>query len=124
MPRVVVRTFAFGTVRAVRLVAFGVEVERVLLDDETAFARNALLAAFDFLVVELFDVSALDADQVIVVRAVLFFVDGLAGFKMAAVEQAGLFKLGERAINGGQADIDVFAQQHLVDIVCRQVANG
>ena len=94
------------------------------MDGEAAFLGDFLLSAFDFLVVELFDVSALDADQVIVVRAVLFFVDGLAGFKMAAFEQAGLFKLGERAINGGQADIDVFAQQHLVDIVCRQVANG
>ena len=73
MPRVVVRTFAFGTVRAVRLVAFGVEVERVLLDDETAFARNALLAAFDFLVDKLLDSPAIDADKVVVVLTGLHF---------------------------------------------------
>ena len=71
------------------------------MDGEATVFGDFLLAALDFFVVELLDVSALDADQMVVVLPILSFVHGLAGFKMAAFEQARLFKLGERAINGG-----------------------
>ena len=78
----VVRAFAFRTMRAIRLVAFGVEVERVFLDHEAAFARNALLAAFNLFVDELLDPAAIDADKMVVVLPGLHLEHGFAGFAL------------------------------------------
>ena len=57
--------------RAVGLGAFGVEVERVLLDRKAAVLGDLRLAALDFGVVELLDPAAIDADEVVVVVAAL-----------------------------------------------------
>ena len=54
-------------VRAVRLDALGVEVERVLADLEAALAGDLRLPLLDLRVVELLDAAALHADEVVVV---------------------------------------------------------
>jgi hypothetical protein len=54
-------------VRAIRLLAVAVDGEGVFGDLEAAFQGDLMLAAFDFLVVELFDVAAVKTDEVIVV---------------------------------------------------------
>jgi hypothetical protein len=51
------------------------------------------------------------------------FEDGLAGLEMVAVQQAGLFELGQHAVDGGQAHIHIVGQQDLVDILGGQVAH-
>src|SRR5574343_1106845 len=56
-------------VRAGVLGALGVEIERVVLDGETAFGGYGVLALLDFRVVKLLDATAIDADQMIVVLA-------------------------------------------------------
>ncbi len=58
------------------------------------------------------------------VRAGVEFVDGLAGFKVVAVEQASLLELRQDAVDGSQADVHVFSQQDLVDIFGSQVTHG
>lgn len=45
----------------------------------------------------------------------------LPRFEVVAFEQSGLFELGEHAIDGGQADVDVLAEQHAVDVIGGQV---
>ena len=46
---------------------------------------------------------------------------GLAGFEVVAAQQAGLLKLGQHPVDGGQADVGVFGQQGLVDVFGAQV---
>ena len=67
-----------------RLHAVGVEVERVLGDLEAALAGDLRLPLLDLGIVELLDAAALQADQVIVVTALVQFEHRLAGFEMMA----------------------------------------
>ena len=83
----------------------------MIADFEAALFGNAILSFFDLRVVELFDAPAIDADQMVVVLAVVDFEDGLAGFEKVAFEQAGLLELGQYAIDGGQANVHVFIDQ-------------
>jgi outer membrane protein assembly factor BamE len=89
-----------------------------MLDDgEAALFRYLVLAPFDFGVGKFLDAAALQADQMIVVFAILEFEDRLAGFEMVALQQSRLLELGKHAIHRGEADIDVFGQQLTVDIL-------
>ena len=54
-------------VRAIFLDAFCVEIQRVFPDRESALDRNPGLPLFDFGIEKLFDATAIDADQMIVV---------------------------------------------------------
>ena len=66
------RQFGAGlAIRAARLGAVGVEVQRVLADLEAALARDLGLPLLDLRVVELLDAAALHAHQVVVMRALV-----------------------------------------------------
>lgn len=58
----------------------------------------------------------------VVVLAFIEFVDCALAFKMAACEDACLFKLHEHAVDGGQTDVDVLQHQLTVHILSRHVA--
>lgn len=118
------RALARLLVRAVGLDAVGVEVERVFGNGETALLGDLVLALFDFRVEKLFDFAALHAHQMVVVIAFVEFKDGLAGFEIVAFEQAGLFELGQHAVDGGEANVDVFAHEVAVHIFSRHVAGA
>lgn len=55
---------------------------------------NFGLAAFDFRVKKFFYNAAIEANEVIVMRAIVELKHGFAVFKAASFEQAGLLKLG------------------------------
>lgn len=74
------------------------------------------LALFDFRIVKLFHLAAIEAHQMIVVGAFVELIDGLAALKIAAREQARLLKLREHPIDGGQTNVCAFAQQHAIDV--------
>ncbi len=59
----------------------------------------------------------------VVVVAFVEFVDGLAAFKVAAAQDAGLFELGEDAVDRGQADVGTLFKQHAEHVFRRHVAN-
>ena len=101
-----------------------VDIERVIENFETAVLGNGFLAFFDLGVVKLLDAAAIDADQVIVVLAVVDFENGLAGFEEVTLEQPSLFKLGKDAVDGGQSNIHVFSDQRAIDVFCRHVTLG
>ena len=69
-----------------------------------------MLALFDFLVDEFFHAAAIEADQVVVVRAGVQFKDGLARLEMVTVQQAGLLELRQHPVNRGQADVHVLRE--------------
>jgi hypothetical protein len=96
----------------------------MLCNREAALQRDALLAALDFVVIEFFDQTAIKAHQMIMVRAFIQFKHRLAGLEMIAVQQSGLFKLGEDAINGSESNVHVIRQQDLVDILGTEVAHA
>ena len=54
---------------------------------------DSLLALFDLGVVELFDLTAVKANEVIVVLAFVKLIDRFAAFKLATAQNTGLFKL-------------------------------
>ena len=60
--------------RAIVLDALGVEVQGVILNGEAALLGNRILALFNFRIVKLLDSSALDANQMVVVLAVIDLV--------------------------------------------------
>ena len=97
--------------------ALGVQVHRVRLNDETALLGDAFLPAFDFFVVKFLDMATVGAYQVIVVVHGFTFEHGFSRFEVMSLQQASLFELGQGAINGGQSDVHVFAEQHAVYVV-------
>jgi len=68
----------FGFARAVLADAVRVDVQRVVADAETALVGDLFLAFFDFGAVELFDMAALHADEVVVMAALVELVNRLA----------------------------------------------
>ena len=83
--------------RAVRLAAFGVQVEGVFLDEKAAVLGDFFLAPFYFFDEKFFDPATIDADQVVVVLSSLDFKHGLAGLEMVAFKEAGLLELTRNA---------------------------
>ena len=94
----------------------------MVVDAKAPFLGDCFLAFFDFSVVELFNVTALQADQMVMVAAPVEFVDGFAGFEMVAHQQPGLLELCEHAIYGGQAGISAFLDQFFINIFRGQMA--
>lgn len=64
--------------RAIRFGAVGVQGQRVFLELEATRLGHALLPRFNLGVVKLFDVTAIQADQVVVVLAFIDFVNRFA----------------------------------------------
>jgi len=93
----------------------------VIVDVESAILGDPGLAPLDLRVKELFDASALQAHEVIVMRAFIQLEDRLAAFKVVAHQQACLFELGEHAIDRGKSDVGVFAEKHLIDVLGGEV---
>src|SRR6266540_375062 len=77
-----------GFVRAIRLGALGVQLQRVLANRKAAFRGDTHLALLDFGVVELFDAPALHAHQMVVMAALVQLENRLVGLEMVALEDA------------------------------------
>src|SRR5262245_49731068 len=104
-----------------RLHALGVQVERVVGDLEAALVRDLLLPLLDLRVVELLDAPALQANEMVVVPALVQLEHRLARLEMVAREQARLLELRQDAVNGREPDVEAFAQQLAVDVLGREV---
>ena len=81
-----------------------------------------LLALLDFSVIKLFHLAAVQADQMVMVLALVELVNRFATLKVVAAQDTGLFKLRQHPVHRGQADVDVFAQQMAKNIFRRHVA--
>ena len=88
----------------------------MLADFKATLPGDILLALLDLGIVKLFDLAALQADQVIVVSPLVEFKDSLAGFKKMSLQQACLLELCQHAVDSGQSDIHILADQVAIDI--------
>ena len=108
-------------VRALRLQALGVEIERVLADLEAALAGDLGLALLDLRVEEFLDAAALQAHQVIVVPALVELEHRLAGLEVMAHQQARLLELRQHAVDRREPDVEAVGEQLLVDVLGGQM---
>jgi len=91
--------------------ALDVEIQGMLANDEASFGSDGGLSLFDFSVEKLFDTTTVEADHMIMMIAGFELENGLARLEKMPFEQAGLFELGQDAINRCQANVNVFGQQ-------------
>ena len=94
----------------------------MVADFEAVFLGHDILPLLDLRIEELLDLAALQADQVIVVRAFIQLEHRLARIEVMALQQAGLLELRQYPVNRGQADVHVFGDQVPVNIFRRHVA--
>ena len=94
----------------------------MVLQLEAARLRDAALALLDLGVEELLDPAAVEADQVVVVLALVELEHRLAGLEVVARQDAGLLELHQHAVDGGQADVGVLGEQDLEDVLGAHVA--
>ena len=96
-----------------------------MIDDAVAvFFGDFILQRFDFRIVEFGYFAAFHANDVVVVIAFVQFVNRFAGFKMVALQNAGLFKLGQHTVNRRHADFHALFQQDTVHIFRTQMLLG
>src|SRR5687767_6170118 len=95
----------------------------MLADGESAVLGDLHLPLLDFGIVKLLDTAALDADQVIVMCALVQLEHRLAGFKMMALQDSGVLELGEHPVYRRQADVDAVFHEQAVDVLGGKVAN-
>ena len=108
------RSFAVG---AVRLGATGVEAKGVVGDGKAFGFGDRVLAFFDFGVVKLFDLAAVQADQMVVVFALVQLKHRFTALKLAALQNAGLLKLHQYAVDSGQTNIGTLLQRETVNVL-------
>ena len=84
---------------------------------EAARARDVGLAFFDVGVVELLDAAALQAEEVVMVPALVQLEYRLAGLEVLTRKQAGLLELREDAVDRRETHIDALGEERLVDIL-------
>lgn len=107
------RTLVFGATRIQR--------QRVLFEREAFGLSHGGLPFFNLGVVKLFHPPAVEADQMVVVRAFVQLIHRFTTLKIAAREQPCLLKLREHAIDRGQANVGALIEQHAVHILRRHV---
>ena len=100
----------------------GIQAERVVRQFKAFDLGNVMLALLYLRVEKLLDTPAIQTDQMIVVLPFVELVNRFSAFEMASTQNAGLFKLGEHPINGGQPDVDAIKQGLAIDIFGGHVA--
>ena len=103
-------------VRATRLDAIGVKMQRMIADRETAILRDAALTPFDFRVIELFDATALHADEMIVMARVFQLEHRLARLEVMALQKSRVLELGQHAIDRRQSGIEALFGEQAIDV--------
>ena len=96
----------------------------MVANHESALLCHERLALLDLGIVKFFHMTALNADEVIVVVTLVKFEYGLAAFEMVPDEQSRLFELRQNPVNGSEPDIGPLLQQCLVDVFRREVPHG
>lgn len=109
---------------AARALAMGINLQGMIMDGKAALLCDRRLPVFDVSVKEFFNMSAIKADQMIVMGSSVELEYRLSSFKMVAHQQAGLFELGQYPINRGQANINTIILQAFVNIFGAPVAAG
>lgn len=70
---------------------------------------------------ELIDTTTLNADDMIVMRALVQLEDGAGTLEMMPLDQASLLELGQHPIDRGQANVLTTGAQVMIDLLCAHV---
>src|SRR5690606_24209755 len=111
-----------GSAGLLAVAADAVQHHGVAFQDEVVVLGHLVLALFDVRIGKFHHLAAIGADEVIVMIAVVQLEYRLAAVELAAGQDAGLLELGQHAVDGGQADLDVFADEGPIDIFGAEVA--
>src|SRR5215210_5466025 len=96
----------------------------MILDAKAALAGDLDLALLDFGVVELLDVAALDAHDVIVVSpCALQLENGFPAFEMVPDQETRLLELRQYAVDRCEPGVGAFLEQGFVNVFGRQMAH-
>lgn len=110
-------------VRAVGLDAIRIQRERMIMQRESAFAGDAILAALDLRIVEFLHAPALKAYQMVVVRPLVELEHRLSGLEVMALQEPRLLELGQYAVDRRQPYLDFLGEQLAVYVLGAQVAH-
>ena len=88
-------TFALSLATA----AHTVHIQRVIDNAVAVFFRDFVLQGFDFGIVEFRYLAAFHTDDMVMVVALVQLINRLARFKMMALQNTRLLKLGQHAVN-------------------------
>ena len=83
---------------------------------EAVLGSDLVLALLDLGIVELFDAAAIQADEMVVMRALVEFEDRLAGLKVMTLQQTRLLELGQYPVDRCQPDIEPIGNQVAIDV--------
>ena len=103
--------------RAVRLPAVPVNHERVVGDFKAVTLGNSVLTPLDIVIHELFDVSAIDALDVIMVRAFVELEDRHTVREVMPRDETRRLELGEHSIDRGETDVLAQLGKPTVDVL-------
>ena len=82
---------------------------------------DTALQCLDFRTGKFDDLAAFDIHHVVVVFATVQLIDRLAAFEIVLQHQSRSFKLGQHAIDRGQANLVPVVQQVAIDVLGRHV---
>src|SRR6185312_6632545 len=111
----------FLPVNAPRPLAAPVENEGVIADIESEAPRDRRLPLLDSRVHELLDAAAIEAHDVIVMRALIELEDGHAVLEMMACDEPRGLELRENAIYRRESDVLVRVEKRPVDVLRREM---
>ena len=94
-----------------------IQAEGVVCDLKALGLCDIVLTLLNACVVKLFYAAAIKAHQVVMVLALVKFIDRFAAFKLTARQNARLLKLHQYAVDGGQANIGTLIQRETVNVL-------
>ena len=104
--------------------AHAIHIQRVVNHAIAVFRSDFFLQPLNFLIVELGNLAAFHADQMVMVRTLVQLVHRLARFKMVPQQNARLFKLRQHTVNRCHADFHALFQQRAVNVFRAHVRVG
>lgn len=93
----------------------------MLMDFKAAAVGGLVLQLFDLFVAEFFHMPTLQADDMVVVAALVELEHRFAAFKVMPHQQAGLLELRQHAIHSRQPDIVASIDHYLIDVFGREM---
>jgi hypothetical protein len=94
-----------------------IQAQGVVGDLETLGVCDVVLTLLNACVIKLLNTATIETHQVVMVLALVEFIDGFAAFKLTARQNTSLLKLHQYAVDGGQTNIGTFLQRETVNVL-------
>jgi hypothetical protein len=108
-------------VRALFFGAVAIDIERVVMDSKAMFGRNFFLASFNGRVIKLFQMAALQTNNMIMVLTMIELEYRFSALEIMAYQNTREFKLSQYTVNRSQAYVFAGCNQHFENIFCTEM---